>query len=176
MFFLLRVAFWLTIVLALLPSGGGVQQSAQAKVGAADAVVAASAAVSDMSGFCERQPEACTVGAQTAAAIGQRAQAGARMVYGYLTDHTAKVGAETATGRRDRLGGEDQTGGRPQDRRGAHRAGLDRVTEHAEGERSRAGLAGPAAGPHRDRAAAAQGAAPQSLIDFPSTSAGRRPI
>ena len=33
MFFLLRVAFWLTIVLALLPSGGA-QQSAQAKVGA----------------------------------------------------------------------------------------------------------------------------------------------
>ena len=29
MFFLLRVAFWLTIVLALLPSGG-TQQSAQA--------------------------------------------------------------------------------------------------------------------------------------------------
>ena len=97
MFFLLRVGFWLTIVLALLPSGGGVQQSAQAKVGAADAVVAASAAVSDMSGFCERQPDACTVGAQTAAAIGQRAQAGARMVYGYLTDHAAKSGAETAT-------------------------------------------------------------------------------
>jgi hypothetical protein len=96
MFFLLRVAFWLTIVLALLPSGGGALQSAQAKVGAADAVVAASAAVSDMSGFCERQPEACTVGAQTAAAIGQRAQAGARMVYGFLADHAAKVGTETA--------------------------------------------------------------------------------
>jgi len=97
MFFLLRVAFWLTIVLALLPSGGGIQQSAQAKVGAADAVVAASAAVSDMSGFCERQPEACTVGAQTAAAIGQRAQAGARMVYGFLSDHAAQVGTQVGT-------------------------------------------------------------------------------
>src|SRR5882672_12544995 len=55
MFFLLRVAFWLTIVLALLPSGGA-QQSAQAKVGPTDAVVAAGAAVSDMSNFCDRQP------------------------------------------------------------------------------------------------------------------------
>ena len=89
MFFLLRVAFWLTVVLVLLPSGGGAQQSAQAKVGAADAVVAASAAVSDMSGFCERQPDACTVGAQAAVAIGQRAKAGAKMVYDFINDHTA---------------------------------------------------------------------------------------
>ena len=83
MFFLLRVAFWLTIVLALLPSGSS-QPGVQAKVAATDAVVAASAAVSDMSGFCDRQPEACVVGAQTAIAIGQRAQAGARMVYEFI--------------------------------------------------------------------------------------------
>ena len=88
MFFLLRVAFWLTIVLALLPSGG-TQQSAQAKVGPTEAVVAAGAAVSDMSNFCDRQPGACVVGAQTAVAIGQRAQAGAKMVYEFFSDHTS---------------------------------------------------------------------------------------
>jgi hypothetical protein len=99
MFFLLRVAFWLTIVLALLPSGGA-QQSAQAsaqnKVGATDAVVAASAAVSDMGSFCERQPDACVVGAQAAVAIGQRAQAGAKMVYEFFNDH-ASHGTETGS-------------------------------------------------------------------------------
>jgi hypothetical protein len=89
MFFLLRVAFWLTIVLALLPTGGA-QNGAQAKVGATDAVVAAGAAVSDVSGFCDRQPSACEVGAQTAAAIGQRAQAGAKLVYGFINDHTSR--------------------------------------------------------------------------------------
>src|SRR6476646_360876 len=88
MFFLLRVAFWLTIVLALLPSGGA-QQSAEAKVGPTDAVVAAGAAVSDMSSFCDRQPEACVVGAKAAVAIGQRAQAGAKMVYEFLNDHAS---------------------------------------------------------------------------------------
>ena len=91
MFFLLRVAFWLTIVLALLPSGGA-QQSAQAKVGPTEAVVAASAAVSDMSSFCDRQPEACVVGAQAAVAIGQRAQAGAKMVYDFISDHASHSG------------------------------------------------------------------------------------
>src|ERR1051326_1042187 len=67
MFFLLRVAFWLTIVLAVLPAGGaeqGREASAQTKVGPTEAVVAAGAAVSDMGSFCERQPNACVVGAQ----------------------------------------------------------------------------------------------------------------
>ena len=95
MFFLLRVAFWLTIVLALLPSGGA-QQSAQAKVDPADAIIAAGAAVSDMTNFCDRQPEACVVGAQTAVAIGQRAQAGAKMVYEFFNDHPSH-GSETGS-------------------------------------------------------------------------------
>ena len=99
MFFLLRVAFWLTIVLALLPSGGAqqsAQASAQAKVGPTEAVVAAGAAVSDMGSFCERQPDACVVGAQAAVAIGQRAQAGAKMVYEFFNDH-ASHGTETGS-------------------------------------------------------------------------------
>ena len=95
MFFLLRVAFWLTIVLALLPSGGA-KQSAQAQVGATDAVIAASAAVSDMTNFCDRQPDACVVGAQAAVAIGQRAQAGAKMVYEFINDY-ASHGSETGS-------------------------------------------------------------------------------
>jgi hypothetical protein len=92
MFFLLRVAFWFTVVLALLPSGGAqqsAQASAQTKVGPTEAVVAAGAAVSDMGSFCERQPEACVVGAQAAVAIGQRAQAGAKMVYEFFNDHAS---------------------------------------------------------------------------------------
>ena len=90
MFFLVRVAFWLTVVLALLPSGGAQQSGAQANVGATDAIVAASAAVSDMSNLCDRQPKACEVGAQAAVAIGQRAQAGAKMVYDFFSEHSIR--------------------------------------------------------------------------------------
>jgi hypothetical protein len=96
MFFLLRVAFWLTIVLALLPSGGAQQSAQAAKVGPTDAVAAAGAAVSDMTNFCDRQPDACVVGAQAAVAIGQRAQAGAKMVYEFFNDH-ASHGSETGS-------------------------------------------------------------------------------
>jgi hypothetical protein len=108
MFFLLRVAFWLVVVLALLPSGGGAQQSAQARVGATDAMIAAGAAVSDMTIFCDRQPEACAVGAKTAVAIGQRAQAGARMVYEFINEHALRDSDKNAT-----HGGETGSIGKP---------------------------------------------------------------
>jgi hypothetical protein len=86
MMFLIRVAFWLTIVLILLPSGESSAPPQASQVGAVEAFTAASAAVSDVGGFCSRQPEACTVGAQAATALGHKAQAGAKMVYEYLTD------------------------------------------------------------------------------------------
>ena len=89
MFFLVRVAFWLSIVLVLLPSGDYQPKSSAPAIGAADAVSAASAAVSDMSGFCERQPDACVVGGQAAVAFGQRAQAGARYLFDLLHDKIA---------------------------------------------------------------------------------------
>jgi hypothetical protein len=93
MFFLLRIGFWLTVVLVLLPMGSSQPVAPSSQVGAADAVVAAGAAVSDVSGFCDRQPEACTVGANAAVAIGHRAQAGAKMVYGFINDRM--TGSET---------------------------------------------------------------------------------
>jgi hypothetical protein len=95
MFFLLRMAFWLTIVLALLPTGSTAPQAHVPQLDAADAVGAAGAAVSDMSGFCDRQPEACKVGAQAAVAIGQRAQAGASMVFDFIHERMSR--AETGS-------------------------------------------------------------------------------
>ena len=58
---------------------------------------AATAAVSDMSQFCKRQPAACEVGGQAATVIGQRAQDGARKLYQIITDkrspdHTGSIG------------------------------------------------------------------------------------
>ena len=83
--FLLKAAFWLTVVVVLLPSDK--QPSAPApQVGATEAVSAAGAAVSDMRQFCTRQPEACAVGSQAATAFGQKAQAGAKLLYEFLSD------------------------------------------------------------------------------------------
>lgn len=102
MFFLVRVAFWLTIVLVLLPSGGGEKSSTQAGLGATEAIIAASAAVSDMSNLCDRQPKACEVGAQAAVALGQRAQAGAKMVFDLFSEHSLRGDPGSVTNGTDR--------------------------------------------------------------------------
>lgn len=94
MMFLLRVAFWLTIVIILLPSGSQ-QVKPGPNIDTAEAVSAASAAVADMRQFCARQPDACSVGSQAAVAFGYKAQAGAKMLYEFLSDTLAP--AETGT-------------------------------------------------------------------------------
>lgn len=83
--FLLRVAFWLGVVLILLPSGGS-QPVPTSQVNAGDAFSAARAAMSDMQQFCARQPNVCEVGSQTAVTLGQRAQVGAKMLYEFLQE------------------------------------------------------------------------------------------
>lgn len=86
MFFLLRMAFWLGLVLVLLPTDKTPDADKQPQVDTVEAVTAASAAVSDMAQFCNRQPAACAVGGQAASVIGARAQAGAKKVYHFFTD------------------------------------------------------------------------------------------
>jgi Family of unknown function (DUF5330) len=89
MFFLLRMAFWLSVVLILLPSGASQPVQSPNDVGASEAISAASATVQDVRGFCIRQPDACSVGSQVAVSLGYRAQAGAKMLYDFPTEKLA---------------------------------------------------------------------------------------
>ena len=91
MFFLLRMCFWLGLVLVLLPREKTPESGKLPQVSVSDAVTAATAAVSDMSQFCKRQPQACEVGGQAATVIGARAQEGARKIYQSITDKTEKT-------------------------------------------------------------------------------------
>jgi hypothetical protein len=99
MFFLLRMAFWLGLVLVLLPRDKSPESDKTPQIGAAEAVQAATAAVQDMTQFCKRQPAACEVGGQAATVIGQRAQDGARKIYKIIIDkrapdHTGSIGGD----------------------------------------------------------------------------------
>lgn len=92
--FLLKVGFWLSIVVMLLPAPE--KAAPGASVSATEAVGAASAAMSDMRQFCARQPGACEVGSNFISTFGQKAQVGAKMLYEFLTDkfgqeHTGSV-------------------------------------------------------------------------------------
>jgi len=99
MFFLLRMAFWLGVVCVLLSSGGK-STSPEAQIDASQAVTLASAAVTDVRGFCERQPDACEAGGKVAVAIGHKAEAGARTLY-YFISKLREKSAEKADGKGD---------------------------------------------------------------------------
>jgi Family of unknown function (DUF5330) len=79
----LRIAFWLAVVCILLPSGTK-STSPEARIDASEAVTLAGAAVSDIRGFCERQPDACVTGGKVMVALGHKAEAGARTIYEFI--------------------------------------------------------------------------------------------
>ncbi len=95
--FLLKVAFWLTIVVLLLPAEQS-DEGQQQQVSALDALSAAQSAVQDAGGFCDRNPHACDVGAQAFQTFGEKAQYGAKLLYEFLSARFAGDDAQTATG------------------------------------------------------------------------------
>ncbi|HWW50062.1 MAG TPA: DUF5330 domain-containing protein [Xanthobacteraceae bacterium] len=100
MFFLLRMTFWLGLVLVLLPRDPAPNADNKApQLGAVEAFSAATAAMSDMSQFCTRQPAACEVGGQAAAYLGERAQGGARKVYQFLMEQSTPEHSEKDAGK-----------------------------------------------------------------------------
>ncbi|MEE4011494.1 DUF5330 domain-containing protein [Roseibium sp. FZY0029] len=95
MFFLLRTAFWLTLVLVLIPLGSDREDTSAENIDPVSAFLAAQATMSDIGGFCGRNPQACETGGDALTAIGSRARDGARIVYEFLdTQITEKPGSE----------------------------------------------------------------------------------
>lgn len=95
MLFLIRTAFWLSIVILLLPMPESMK-TPESGIGAAQAVTAASATVSDMGQFCTRQPEACQVGSQALTHLGHKAMASAKWLYEKFTAKNEQPAAAPA--------------------------------------------------------------------------------
>lgn len=108
MWFLLRLTFWLGLVLVLLPRDKTPESEKLPQIDASEAVQAATAAVSDMGQFCKRQPAACEVGGQAATVIGQRAAEGARKVYSIITDKADKADTTDKTEKTDKADKSDR--------------------------------------------------------------------
>ena len=121
MFFLLRMAFWLSIVLILLPTGTS-QPQPENTVAATEAISAASATVGDLRQFCTRQPEACTVGSHVASELGYKAQAGAKMLYEFFTATLASKDSGTT--------GASRFGKAAPDKAGVDQAAFNRASQN----------------------------------------------
>lgn len=93
--FLLRSAFWLTIVIMLIPAD---PQSGEApRVTLVNALVAAEATVADLSGFCGRNPDVCVTGSAAIDVFAEKAENGVEMIYHYI-DGTTPADDEPAHG------------------------------------------------------------------------------
>jgi hypothetical protein len=97
--FLIRMAFWFSLVLLALPLDTGTNGQSVSPI---QAFFAAREAVDDVSGICERKPDVCEVGKAAMQTIGARARETARIAYGMLEENgkpapSDEVGALIAT-------------------------------------------------------------------------------
>jgi hypothetical protein len=94
--FLIRMAFWFSLVLLALPLGPGGESGAR-QVGALEALFAASEAVTDIAGMCERKPDVCETGKAAISTVGVRAREASRIAYEALETQSGGADA-TVTG------------------------------------------------------------------------------
>jgi hypothetical protein len=102
MMFLIRTAFWLAVVVMLIPVDENVareaEASAAAPIGAFEAVGAAQATIDDMGGFCARNPDVCEVGGRVATTFALKAKTGAEMLSTFLDDQLSGADAAADAG------------------------------------------------------------------------------
>jgi hypothetical protein len=79
MLFLIRTAFWLVIIILLLPTDS--QQRSQV-------YGTAQATVQDVATFCDRNPKTCVTGRDAFAVLVSKAQFGASILMGFVKEQT----------------------------------------------------------------------------------------
>ena len=93
--FLVRTAFWLSVVVMLLPADSDTGGKAP-RVTAFEAIAAAQTTVSDLSQFCTRNPDVCVTGGSAFHVFGDKVRYGVKMIYGYFGDKKVDQPGEAA--------------------------------------------------------------------------------
>ena len=91
--FLIRTAFWLTLVILLLPTNAEEQKKVYGT---------AEAAVKDVRTFCTRNPEVCVKSREAFEVFAQKAKFGAQMLMDFVGDTASDTPSETADADRAR--------------------------------------------------------------------------
>jgi hypothetical protein len=94
--FLIRIALFLGLVILFIPADEAETKKLAngQSLSLFDTLGFASAAYSDVRGFCERNPQACSTGGILVATFEAKARTGARWVYSYLEPSAAQTKAE----------------------------------------------------------------------------------
>ena len=99
MWFLIRGAFWFSLVLVMLPifdQDATDRLANEPGVELTDALGAAAGVISYAGELCAQKPEVCVKGAETFSTLGSRAREGARVAYTYLDTQFANEEAVKA--------------------------------------------------------------------------------
>ncbi|WP_442578543.1 DUF5330 domain-containing protein [Mesorhizobium sp. ASY16-5R] len=96
--FLLRIAFWFSLVLLVIPFDFGSEQPKAEHVGPIETFLAAREAFVDLTGICERKPDVCEVGKSAMNTVGVRAREAARIAYEVLDENFGETDKATLTG------------------------------------------------------------------------------
>jgi hypothetical protein len=83
MMFLFRTAFWLLILVLLVPTDKGQQSRIYGT---------AEATMNDVAGFCDRNPQTCATGHDAFEVLVQKAEYGAQMLMGFVEAKTDGFG------------------------------------------------------------------------------------
>ncbi len=84
--FLIRAAFWLNLVIAIIPVRQVDLEEGQRPVTTMETVGLAQSVANDISSFCDRNEETCTTGKVLISQMGAKAREGARIVYVWLDE------------------------------------------------------------------------------------------
>jgi len=91
--FLIRTAFWLSLLILILPTN---EQDQRVVYGNAEA------AIQDLSGFCSRNPDVCEASKNAAHTFSKKAQFGAKMVMDFFQEKTGDTAYVAASDRGNR--------------------------------------------------------------------------
>ena len=84
--FLIRAAFWLALVIAIIPVRQADLEEGQRPVTTMETVGLAQSVANDISSFCDRNEETCITGKVLVSQMGAKAREGARIVYTWLDE------------------------------------------------------------------------------------------
>lgn len=94
--FLIRAAFWLTVVVFLLPADR--DTGVAPRVGALQALAAVQATASDVSGFCDRNPDVCATGSAAVEILSEKLRYGVRLIQNAFDARASENSPDTLTG------------------------------------------------------------------------------
>ncbi len=82
--FLIRAAFWLTLVIAFIPVKQSDLPVGQRSISTMETVSLAQSVFADLSTFCARNAETCETGGVLISQMGMKAREGAKLAYTWL--------------------------------------------------------------------------------------------